>query len=118
MAFDPTPLRDLAQALESSSDIGAPQGSVTYMRPGYFEPLEKVYHLRHPRDADTPESVKEFIKEATVRLKSVADIGTSERDSELVGFCLELHRAFIRRMPAEGRHEHNIRSIPAKAGVR
>lgn len=118
MRFDPVPLRELASALESSSEIGAPQGSVTYMRPGYFEPLEKVYHVKHAEASDTPESVKLYVKEATARLKIVAADGASDQDVDLVDFCLELHRAFIRRTPAEGRHEHKNRRIPVEAGLR
>lgn len=117
LPFDNTPLRELANALERSSEVSASQGSVTYMRPGYFEPLERVYHVRHSNEPDTPDGVKNFVKEATVRLKLVVSNGASERDGELVDFCLELHRAFIRRIPAEGRHEHKNRSIPTEAFV-
>lgn len=118
MEFDRTPLYELASALEQSSDIGASQGGATYMRPGYFEPLEKVYHVSHADEPESFESVKKFIKEATARLKLVVTEGTSDHDDELVAFCLDLHRAFIRRMPAEGRHEHKVRSIPTEAFVR
>ena len=118
MPFDPEPLRQLAFALERSSDIGTAQGSVTYMRPGYFEPFEKVYHVRNSDKPDTPEGVKQFVKDATLRLNGVAANGTSEQDDELVDFCLELHRAFVHRMPAEGRHEHKKRSIPTEAFFR
>lgn len=118
MPFDGTPLCELAKALERSSEVNASQGGVTYMRPGYFEPLEKVYHVRQADEPDTLDGVKKFVAEATARLKLVVTEGTGDRDGELVDFCLELHRAFIRRMPAEGRHEHKIRSVPVEAFVR
>lgn len=117
MEFDHTPLCELARALEQSSDVGASQG-VTYMRPGYFEPLEKVYHVSHAGQPESFENVKAFVKEATARLKLVVSVGASDHDDELVDFCLELHRAFIRRMPVEGRHEQKNRSIPTEALVR
>ncbi len=117
LPFDNTPICELANALERSSEVNASQGGVTYMRPGYFEPLERVYHVRHSNDPDTPDGVKNFVKEATGYLKLVAIDGASDRLDELIDFCLELHRAFIRRIPAEGRHEHNNRSIQTEAFV-
>jgi hypothetical protein len=117
MTYDSAPLSELANALECSSEVSASQGSVTYMRPGYFEPLEKVYHLRHADEPETLEGVKQFVSEATQRLKLVVTQGVGDKDDELVDFCLELHRAFVRRSPVEGRHEHKNRSIPAEAFI-
>ena len=118
LSFDRVPLHELADALERSAEGSASQGNVTYMRPGYFEPLEKVYHVRRSQGPDTPDGVMQFVKEAPSMLKLVVTDGTSGRDAELVDFCLELHRAFIRRRPAEGRHEQKNRSIPTEAFIR
>lgn len=115
MAFNPAPLGDLAAALEKSSGVGTSQAGVVYMRPGYFEPLQKVYRVSHSEGPESLEGVKHFVEEATARLKQVVASGTSEGSDELVEFCLELHRAFIRRMPAEGRHETTDRSVSTEA---
>jgi hypothetical protein len=116
--FNREPLRQLAEALEKSSDVGASQGAVVYMRPGYFEPLERVYRVRHSSEPESLEGVQRFVQDATISLKKVvADDASSEVSGELVDFCLELHRAFIRRVPAEGRHEHTNCGIPTEALV-
>lgn len=117
MKFDPAPLCELVDALEKSSGVGKSHAGVAYMRPGYFEPLQKVYLWSHSQEPESLEGVKQFVEEATARMKLVVTGTTSEVSDELVDFCLELHRAFIRRMPAEGRHEHKDRSISTEAIV-
>lgn len=116
MVFDREPLLQLADALDRSSDVGAARDTVVYMRPGYFEPLERVYRVQHAGEAETLEGVKRFVQDATASLKQVAaDEPSGDIDEDLIGFCLELHRAFIRRVPVEGRHEHTQRGLPAQA---
>lgn len=117
LPFNLTPLGELADALEKSSGTGISQSGVAYMRPGYFEPLQKVYRVSHSEKPESLEGVKQFVEEATACLKQVVAGGTGEVDDELVEFCLELHRAFIRRMPAEGRHEQKDRGNSTEALV-
>lgn len=116
MEFDPDPLRELAAALDRSSEIGHEQGDAIYMRPGYFEPLETVYLVHHSADTDTPKLVRAFVKDATEKLMSIADRRSGVEDKALVDLCLELHRAFIRRVVPKEKNEQSYRGIPLEAG--
>ena len=118
LQFDPTPLSELAMALESSSEVEEDKGNVTHMRPGYFEPLQMVYLVHHSDEPDTPDVVRAFVESASSRLKTIARSGVGEEADGLVDICLELHRAFIRRSAPKGKHDHSNRSGRVAAGVR
>ena len=120
LPYDKGQLISLAEALRVSAGQEDQAGKVSYMRPGYFEPFERVYRSSHQSAPSSTDEIRRFF------IQSIADIdaaAVTDRIDEgvvrkLVDFCLELNREFIRRQPTEGRVGRRQRSVPVEAFVR
>ena len=117
--YDKSQLASLADALRLSTGDDGGAGKVSYMRPGYFEPFERVYQSSNKTPPKSSEEIRGFV------IKSIAEIEAAVNDhidddvvAKLVDFCLDLNREFIRRQPTENRVDRRQRSVPLEAFVR
>jgi hypothetical protein len=117
--YDKSQLAELAEALRVSAGEQDDTGRVSHMRPGYFEPFERVYRSSVEAEPQSSEEIRTFV------IKAIADIDAAAHDeingslvSKLVDFCLELNREFVRRPPVEDRVGRRQRSLPIEAFVR
>lgn len=118
-SYDKSPLTDLAEALRVSAGGPDNVGNVAYMRPGYFEPFERVYRSRVEKEPKSLDELRQFMASAIVNIDAAAQNHVSEAEmAELVDFCLELNREFVRRPPAENKVGRRQRSAPVEAFVR
>jgi len=112
------PLHDLADALRQTSMPPLGNAGVSSMRPGYFEPLERLYRLQSSEAPSSFDEFSDFIGRAIAELDEVAADQTMPHSlPRLVNFCIELHREFVRRPTAEGRFGKSQRSVPVEALV-
>lgn len=117
--YDKSQLTALADALRVSTGLEDRAATVSYMRPGYFEPFERVYRSHHDSDPKSYEDVRRYV------IDTIEDIdAATERDtigdtvaSTLVDFCLELNREFVRRRPTENRSGRRQRSVEVEAFI-
>ena len=116
--YDTAPLRDLADALKQMSmPLLGPTG-VASMRPGYFEPLERLYRSHSSEAPNSFDQISAFVGRAIAELDVVAsNRKVPDTLPRLVNFCIELHREFVRRPAAEGRFGRSQRSVPVEALV-
>lgn len=118
-SYDKDPLHSLAAALRQSSGVEDMSGGVSHMRPGYFEPFERVYRARNTTEPKSLKQIREFLDRAIHDIDAAADQSlNSDLASQLVDFCLELNREFVRRQPSEDNVGRSRRSIPVEAFVR
>lgn len=118
MHYDKTQLTELADALRVSAGETDHAGTVAYMRPGYFEPFERVYRSSNTAEPKSSEDIRKFVIDA------IRDIDAAAADpiqpkllSKLVDFCLELNREFVRR-PTENKVGRRPRSVAIEALIR
>lgn len=119
VSYDKSQLTQLADALRISAGEPDESGRPSYMRPGYFEPFERVYRSSHETEPKSSEEIRTFVIEAIAEIDAAAhdEINVS-LVSKLVNFCLELNREFVRRSPAEDRVGRRQRSVQVEAFVR
>jgi hypothetical protein len=117
--YDKEPLHSLAAALRQSSGAEPVSGGVSHMRPGYFEPFQRVYRARNTAEPKSLKQIREFLDKAIYDIDAAAD-QPLDRDlaSRLVDFCLEVNREFVRRQPSEDNVGRSRRSVPVEAFVR
>lgn len=122
ISYDKAQLSELAEALRVSTGEPHEAGKVAYMRPGYFEPFERVYRSSQRTDPKSINDIRQFVIEAIESIESIDSIAQDAVDPEvtkkLVDFCLELNREFVRRTPAENRVGRRQRSVAIEAFVR
>lgn len=117
--FDKSPLTDLAEALRVSAGEPDDTGRVSYMRPGYFEPFERVFRSSVEQEPKSIDEIRHFFDEAITDINAAAEDHIGDADmAKLVDFCLELNREFVRRPPAENKVGRRHRSVPIEAFVR
>lgn len=117
--YDKSQLTELADALRASAGEPDESGRASYMRPGYFEPFERVYRSSVDAEPKSSDEIRKFF------IKAIADIDTAAQQnlnekvlSKLVDFCLELNREFVRRPASENRVGRRQRSVEVEAFVR
>lgn len=120
-SYDRLQLAELADALRVSAGASDDSGKVAFMRPGYLEPLERVYFSNKSSAPESAEELRHFVEEAISQI----DLAASAQDSidekslnRLVDLCLELNREFVRRNLSESRGGRRQRSVPVEAFVR
>ncbi|MEG3148190.1 hypothetical protein U1839_26375 [Sphingomonas sp. RT2P30] len=117
--YDKSPLTDLAEALRVSAGEPDDAGKISYMRPGYFEPFERVYRSSVEHEPKSIDEIRKFFAGAIIDIDAAATDHISDADmAKLVDFCLELNREFVRRPTAENKVGRRQRSIPIEAFVR
>ena len=117
--YDKSQLVELAEALRVSTGEPDDNGKASYMRPGYFEPFERVYRSSVDAEPKSSEDIRKFMIMAIADIDAAAHHEVDARVmSKLVDFCLELNREFVRRPPAENRVGRRQRSVPVEAFVR
>ena len=117
--YDTAPLSALATALRVSAGEPDDSGHVAYMRPGYFEPFERVYRSSHDHEPKSFDEIRAFVEEAIKDIDKAAEDKLKEPFiAKLVDFCLELNREFVRRPPTENRVGRRHRNVPIEAFVR
>lgn len=94
-------------------------GKLSHMRPGYFEPFERVYRSSMEAEPRSSEDIREFVVKAITQIDAAAheDVNASVV-SKLVDFCLQLNREFVRRPLVENRVGRRQRSVQVEAFVR
>ena len=118
VSCDMTQLHQLAEALRVSAGENDESGKAAYMRPGYFEPFERVYRSSVAADPTSIDDIRQFVIEAIEKIDSVTETDVDpEVAKKLVDFCLELNREFVRRTPAENRVGRRQRSVAIEAFV-
>lgn len=117
--FTAYPLEALAEALQQTSLDPLPGTMVSSMRPGYFEPFDRVQRTRAPSAERSSDDIRNLVDWAVAELKRVAQTsGLDDQAGELVNFCIQLHQEFVGRPAAEARFGRAQRSIPSSAGIR
>ena len=117
--FTADPLEALAEALQQTSCDPPPGAMLSSMRPGYFEPFDRVQRTRAPSAERKTDDIRGLIDWAITELKRVAQSGgLDDQAGELVNFCVQLHQEFVGRPAAEARFGRAQRSIPSSAGIR
>lgn len=116
--FTAGPLEALANALQQTSFDPPPGSMVSSMRPGYFEPFDRVQRSHSPSAQHGTEDIRALVDWAIAELKRVAQLnGIDGQAGELVNFCVQLHQEFVGRPAAEARFGRTQRSIPSSAGL-
>ena len=121
MKYDRAQLTALAAALRVSAGEMEADGKVAYMRPGYFEPLERVYRSSVETEPKSTDDIKKFVIKAIADIDNAAAAKENVSDqlvSKLVDFCLEINREFVRRPPTENKVGRRQRSVAVEAFVR
>ncbi|HET6523187.1 hypothetical protein [Sphingopyxis sp.] len=119
MKYDKSQLAELAEALRVSAGEADGSGKVAYMRPGYFEPFERVYRSSHAAEPKSFDDIHKFMVRAIADIDAAASRKINETlMAKLVDFCLELNREFVRRPPTENRVGRRERSVSVEAFVR
>ncbi len=122
ISYDKSQLSQLAEALRVSAGEVHEEGRVAYMRPGYFEPFERVYRSSHKADPTSIDEIRQFVIETIESIESIDSTAGNAADSaamkKLVDFCLQLNREFVQRKPAENRVGRRQRSVAIEAFVR
>jgi hypothetical protein len=119
ISYDRSQLTELAEALRVSAGQNDEKGKMAFMRPGYFEPFERVYRSSLDADPKSIEDIQKFVIKTIEDIDAVAQDEVSlETMSKLVDFCLELNREFVRRQPTENRVGRRQRSVAVEAFVR
>lgn len=117
VAYDRSQLTELADALRISAGEGDNTSSVAHMRPGYFEPFERVYRSSHAVEPKSSEDIRKFVINAIKNIDTAANERIDDKLlTKLVDFCLELNREFVRR-PTENRGGRRPRSVAVEAFV-
>lgn len=117
VAFEAAPLHQLADALQQTSLASEP-GAVARMRPGYYEPFDRLYRSRITEAPQSLDEIRKLVDWAVDELKKVAGAeGKGEAASDLVNFCIQLHQEFVGRPAAEARFGRAQRTVPAAAGI-
>lgn len=119
LPHDRSRLTALAEALRVSAGEQDEATEVSYMRPGYLEPFERVYLSSHSNEPKTSDEIVRYVA------KVIGDIDAAARNeqipealaSKLVDFCIELNREFVRRQPTETRGGRKQRGVPVEALV-
>ncbi len=115
--YDKSQLTELADALRVSAGEDENAGSVAYMRPGYFEPFERVYRSSHAIEPKSSDDIRKFVIAAIKDIDTAANKKIDEKLlTKLVDFCLELNREFVRQ-PTENRGGRRPRSVAIEALV-
>lgn len=118
-SYDKSPLTDLAEALRVSTGENDDAGRIAYMRPGYFEPFERVYRSRVEQEPKSIDEIRQFVARAITDIDAAAQDHVSDTTmAKLVDFCLELNREFVRRPHVENKVGRRQRSAPVEAFVR
>lgn len=117
--YDKSPLTDLAEALRVSAGEPDNADRIAHMRPGYFEPFERIYRSRLDQEPTSLDEIRQFVARAIVDIDAAAQDHVSDTAmAKLVDFCLELNREFVRRPPAENKVGRRQRSAPVEAFIR
>lgn len=112
-------LSELADALRVSAGGSDDPGKLAFMRPGYLEPLERVYRSSRESAPSSSEDLRNFVVEAIDQIDTAAHDQIDEGMLiKLVDLCLELNREFVRRNPTESRGGRRQRSVAVEAFVR
>lgn len=120
ISYDRTQLIALAEALRVSTGQDDTNGKAAYMRPGYFEPFERVYRSTEEAEPKSTDDIQKFVTKAIEDIDNAVarDKVSDQLVSKLVDFCLELNREFVRRQPTENRVGRRQRSVAVEAFVR
>ena len=114
--FDVDPLHQLASALRQTTGSEEVPGRVAHMRPGYFEPFERLYRVHKAAEPKSFEQIRKFVATSIEQIDAAASRPLEPAlASKLVDFCLELDREFARRQPTEDRGGRSTRGIPIEA---
>ncbi len=115
--FKSAPLEELAQALTQTSLKSEP-GAIAAMRPGYFEPFDRLFRSRETNGPDSLDQIDKLVAWAIEGLGDIARTeGKGEKASDLLKFCLQLHQEFVGRPASEARFGRTQRTFPTASSL-
>lgn len=116
-ALDTHPLRALAEVLCRTSDPSPNSAPAAFIESSYYQPFQRLLQSQNVEGAQSIDKIRDFFGAAADRLRSIRVEGASAEElSELVKFCVALHKELIRELKSEdgvGVHEWRVSDIPA-----
>ena len=94
------PLEALSTALLRTSGINESSAPFRFVEPGFYQPLQRLYHDQEPVGVADVEHIQALIRRTSEALTAAAT--GSQADTEaLVRFCVALHQELIEGLTVE-----------------
>lgn len=94
------PLKALSVALLQASDPHDDGAPFRFVEPGFYQPLQRLYHVQESVRASDVEHIQALIRRISDSLARAAD-GRATDTEALIRFCVALHQELIEEMTAE-----------------
>ncbi len=115
--WDVAPLRNLADVLSRTSHPAGHAVPAAFIESSYYQPFQRLLSSENVEEAESVDAIRAYFSGAVERLRGVEPgAAADERLSDLVKFCVGLHRELIRELKSEdgfGVHEWRVSDIPA-----